>query len=103
MHFEEAGKEEKRGGKGKYPAVSNKVCWESGAVQINHHSLGQRWVRYLVQYEEVKVQGEKVKAGEIMKLPNWCPDGRHLHLGINVQTMAPRCSSLRPQLKNISL
>lgn len=26
-------------------------------------------------------------AGEIIKLPNGCPDGRHLHLSINVQTM----------------
>lgn len=91
----------KRSGKGKYSAVSNKVCWVSGAVQINYHSLGQGWVRYLVQYEEVKV--EVLMVDEIMKLPNRCPDGKHLHLGINVQTMALLCLlSLWPQLKNIN-
>lgn len=48
-----------------------------------------------MQQEEVKV--EMLAAGEILKLPNECPDGRHLHLGINVQTMAVLCLlSLRP-------
>lgn len=43
-------------------------------------------------------------AGDIMKLPNECPDGRHLHLGFDVQTIAVLCLlSPRPQLKNSSV